>query len=484
MISGFNLFRDIAASAGRTVPHANRPIVCVQGLGFVGAAMAVALANARDARGEPYFDVIGVDLPTPEGLAKIAAINSGTLPIKAADPKFSSALDQAHALGNLIATADPAAYALAETIVIDVHLDVTYREGEPVLKLDNFRSAIKSVGGYMRRGCLVMVETTVPPGTCEKIIAPQLAEALRERGLPENAFLLAHSYERIMPGSDYLDSIVNFWRVYAGYTPEAADACEKFLSKLINTRDYKLTRLSPITSSEVGKVLENSYRAATIAFMDEWSRFAESIGIDLFEVISAIRKRPTHSNMRQPGFGVGGYCLTKDPLLAPLAARHLFDMPNLTFPFCELAVTVNRTMPLASLNKVQQILGGRLSGKSILLLGVSYRQEVGDTRYSPSQIFVEHARARGAKVMCHDPYVDYWPELREQLPSEIPTPEHIDAVVFAVPHRDYRTLDVKTWLNGSQPVILDANDVLNNDQRASALAAGCTLVSTGRGRTL
>ena len=118
-----------------------------------------------------------------------------------------------------------------------------------------------------------------------------------------------------MPGKNYFDSIVNYWRVYAGIDDESAKKCEKFLKKIINTKDYPLTRLSDTTSSETAKVLENSYRAANIAFIEEWGRFAEDIGIDIFEIIESIRMRPTHSNIRQPGFGVGGYCLTKDPIL-------------------------------------------------------------------------------------------------------------------------------------------------------------------------
>jgi nucleotide sugar dehydrogenase len=282
-----------------------------------------------------------------------------------------------------------------------------------------------------------------------------------------------------MPGAHYLDSVVNFWRVFAGHTPEAADACEDFLSKVVNVSEYPLTRLSSTTASEIGKVLENSYRAATIAFMEEWGRLAEAIGVDLFEVISAIRMRPTHSNMRQPGFGVGGYCLTKDPLFAQYGAHELLGLQELGFPFCERAIEANRVMPLVSLDKLEELLGG-LDGKRLLLLGMSYRAGVGDTRHSPSAVFVEHAEARGAQVVPHDPLVS---GLEEQEPSsrQPPSPDGFDGVVFAVSHPEYVELDVRSWLGTTRPLVLDANAVLSLGQLTDLASEGCRVWSIGRG---
>jgi nucleotide sugar dehydrogenase len=333
----------------------------------------------------------------------------------------------------------------------------------------------------MKPGSLIMVETTVPPGTCEKLVQPILAESLKERGLPENSILLSHSYERVMPGKDYFDSIVNFWRVYSGFTTEAADACEAFLSKVINVTEYPLKRLHSTTASEAAKVLENSYRAVNIAFMEEWGRFAEAVGIDMFEIVNAIRKRPTHSNIRQPGFGVGGYCLTKDPLFAEISAREFYGLNELKFPFCHNAVEVNRVMPLVSLDKIKVILGEDLSKTSILLLGISYRQDVGDTRYSPSEVFTRSAQDSGATVFCHDPLIDEWPEMGLKIPQKIPESDGIDVVVFAVPHKEYQELNISSWINGANPLVLDANNVLTKKQREEFHSAGCKVISIGRG---
>ncbi len=480
-VTTYHSYSDLGRSLGVRVNAEERPVVCVQGLGFVGAAMATAVAAARGPEGEPWFNVVGVDLPTEDGRTKVDAINAGRVPIPTNDRRLEDALWRARDDGNILATTDPDVYALASVVVVDVPLDVVPNGDRPTVQMEGFRSAIRTLGQTLRPGALVVIETTVPPGTTEKVAAPELARGLEERGLPPDAVLLAHAYERVMPGSLYLESIVSFWRAYAGHTPEAADACGAFLSKVVDVGAYPLTRLHSTTASETAKVLENSYRATTIALMEEWGRFAEAVGVDLFEVIAAIRLRPTHSNMRQPGFGVGGYCLTKDPLLAGIAARELFNMPHLDFPFSRLAVAANNAMPLASLERVTDLLGGDLDGRTILLLGVSYRSDVGDTRYSPSEIFVRAAQARGATVLCHDPLVDSWPELDATVLPELPAVDGIDAVVFAVPHAEYSALDLEAWFDSARPAVLDANNVLSEAQRKRLRAAGCAFASIGRG---
>ena len=459
----------------------NRPLVCVQGLGFVGSAMSVAAAMAKDENGVPYFNVVGVDLPTKLGKSSIDQINKGVFPFGTIDKKLLDSLATVHKQGNLIATSDESVYSLASVVVIDVNFDVDYIHGIPTVDFGNLRKIIRILGQRLKPGSLIIIETTVPPGTCEKVVAPELNECLLMRGLPDNSISLAHSYERVMPGEKYYDSIVNYWRVYAGFTETAANMCEEFLSKIINVKKYPLTRLPLTTASETAKVLENSYRTVNIAFIEEWSRFAEDVGIDLYQIIDAIRVRPTHCNIRQPGFGVGGYCLTKDPMFASISATTLFNLDNKDFPFCTLSLETNRNMPLASLEKIEEMLGGSLMGKRILLLGVSYRPGVADTRYSPAETFVVSAEKKGAVVHCHDPLIQYWPELDVQLPKNIPPANKYDGIVFAVSHVDYQQLDLIRWLGSASPCILDANNVLTESQRRVLKNSTINFRSTGRG---
>lgn len=470
--------------------NSGRPVVCVQGLGFVGSAMAIAIANANakgdereDDRGQgpPLYSVIGVDLPTDAGRHRVECIRRGQMPFPGGDLKMDAALARAHAAGNLTATSDPEVFRLADIVLVDINLDIDWSAPQPKVHFGPLEHAIDDLGARLRPGTLVIIETTVPPGTCKRVIAPRLAAALEARGLPAGAILLAHSYERVMPGAQYYSSIVDYWRVYAGLTEEAAEICEQFLRTVINVEAYPLTRLGSTIASETAKVLENAYRATTIAFMEEWGRFAEAVGIDMFEIVAAIRKRPTHANIRQPGFGVGGYCLTKDPLFGAVAARALFDRPDLTFPFSSQAVRTNSAMPLVVLDKMRERFGGVLAGRRILLLGISYREDIGDTRYSPSQIFVETAEQEGATVTAHDPLVAHWPELDRPVLGTLPDARNFDAVVFTQPSDAYRRLNIAGWLAGTAVAVFDANNVLTDGQRCGLHGLGLGVISVGRG---
>lgn len=444
----------------------NRKIVCVQGLGFVGSAMSLAIANAKDKDGSSLYNVIGIDIPNEAGQQKAESINAGVFPFENNDLKLQQAEKDIFQEGNLWATTDADYFEYADVVVVDINLDIKYTDNqEPILDLIPFESAIHTLGCHIKEGTLVIVETTVPPGSCERVVYPILCEEFEKRGLSKDKIYVAHSYERVMPGNDYFDSIVNFWRVYSGINLDSADKCQVFLESIIHTDQYPLTRLDKTTATEIAKVLENSYRATTIAFMEEWGRFAEAVGVDLFDVVNAIRMRPTHSNMRQPGFGVGGYCLTKDPYFAPLAAQNIFGLEGHVFPFSTQAVKINNAMPLVSLNRVEDLLGGDLKGKKLLVLGVSYRQDVGDTRYSPTEIFAREALRRGAYVDYQDPLVSYWREMEKEVLQEIPEFEGYDAVIFAVQHKQYQALNFKNLSVDNNTLIFDANCVLSKEQR-------------------
>lgn len=455
-------------------------VVCVQGLGYVGAATCVAIATAQDESKGPLYQVIGVDLPTERGQKRVQSLEKGLFPFKHRDSKLTQTLKNVKTSKNLAATCDERAFEQADIIVVAVPFEVRLKP-HPKLSPSGFRSAIETVGRHMRPEALIVITTTVPPGSCEKIVLPILKEALKSRKLPSDNIRLSFSYERVMPGKNYLASITHFWRVYAGNSPDAAAACERFLSSFIRVSEFPLTKLNTMREAELGKILENSYRAMTIAFMEEWGRFAEAVDIDLYKVISAIRIRPTHSNMRQPGFGVGGYCLTKDPLLAALSAQELFDRPDLTFPFSTQAVAINEQMPLVGLYKIRDFFDGSLKGKKLLLLGVSYRQDVGDTRYAPAQIFVEAAQREGATVRCHDPLVEYWTELDIRPHQELPSPKEFDAIIFSVAHREYADIDFKSWLGSHHPLILDTGNILSETQRNNIKSQGSRLIFIGRG---
>ena len=450
----------------------------------MGAAMAVAVASACSEAGDPLYQVVGVDQDNEVGRKRAAMLGRGQFHFQTTDRLLVKALSDCHTRGNLTTTVDESIYDAADIVVVDIALDIPFRDIVPTFEMTGFEGAFRSVASRVPPDSLILVETTVPPGTCDRILRPILNEELSSRGLPSDAVHLAHSFERVMPGEQYLESITHFWRVYSGCTARAADTCEAFLSSIIDIARYPLTRLSSTTASETAKVMENAYRAANIAFIDEWTKFSEAVGIDLYEVIDAIRVRPTHSNIRFPGLGVGGYCLTKDPAFAPAASRQILNSPDIKFPISMMSLRVNQEMPLHAVDRLKQLLGGDLDQKRVLMLGVSYRPGVGDTRYSPAEVFARVLIEGGAEVEAYDPFISDWVEMDMQLPEKMPSPMTFDAAVFTTGHDEFKELDLVTWLDGSQPVILDTVNVASKVQRERCRDLGVKVESIGRGTGL
>ena len=424
-----------------TSAHKGKSIVAVQGLGFVGTVMSLVIANS-DA-GE--YAVIGVDQATVDSYWKIAEINLGVCPIFSSDPLVSEFFENTKRQENFYATYDSLAFSYADVIIVDINLDVTKVKNEHGniesydVPLVGFKKAIDSIGKVCKEDALILVETTVPPGTCKKVVYPILVENMKSRGLATNNFKLGHSYERVMPGPNYVNSIKNFYRVYSGINEESADAVEKFLKTIISTDEYPLTRLKTTESTEMAKVLENSYRAMNISFAIEWSRFAENAGVDLYEVVDAIRLRPTHANLMYPGIGVGGYCLTKDPLMASWASEEFFGLES-GLQSSVKAVENNDKMPMFCFDFVSNILKDHDKKiTNIGLLGVAYGPGIGDTRFSPVEDFYKRLSVHFDNIKCQDPHVPLWAELNLEVETSLEAflANSFDILILTTGHRDY-----------------------------------------------
>ena len=467
--------------------HKGKKVIVVQGLGFVGAVMTLICSNALT---EEYA-VIGVDLANSNNYWKIASINEGVFPIVASDPKIEEFYEKTQSKGNLLATFDSYAYAVADVIIVDINLDVLKNSdfSKTLINYDvnlkPFEKGIETIGNNCKEDVLILVETTVPPGTCEKVVYPLIKKCLLNRNLAIDKFKLGHSYERVMPGPNYIDSIQNFYRVYSGIDEKSAISVEKFLRTIISTKKYILNQLANTNATEMAKVLENSYRAMNIAFMVEWSRFAELADVNLYEVVSAIRMRPTHSNMMLPGIGVGGYCLTKDPLLASWSKQNLFESSQ-PLKQSETSVQINDQMPLFAFNYLKETFKENLSGKKVLLLGVSYRSDISDTRYTPVEPFYDYLTSEGAKIHLHDPYVDIWEEKGIEVSSDLNEllKEDIDIFVFCTNHSEYinnASLVESISNNKNQKkFIFDTVGVLNQNE-INILKQSYTVKVVGRG---
>jgi len=495
----------------------NREIVVVMGVGFVGAVMAGVVADSVDPEtGEPYYFVIGMQRPSVRSYWKISYLNRGIAPVEAEDPEVAPLIERC--VGerkNLTASFSYDALSLADVVVVDVQCDYHKETLGNVKKgyadIAALESSLETIGQQIDPGCLVLIETTVPPGTTEYIAYPIIKKAFAGRGISDREPLLAHSFERVMPGRNYVASIRDFWRVCSGINDEARLRVKEFLSRVINVETYPLTVLDSPIESETCKIVENSYRATLLAFLDEWSRFAERNHVDLTKVIQAIKVRPTHSNIIFPGPGIGGYCLPKDGGLGVWAYNRLMGFDDEIFKMTPTAIDINDTRALHVAELVRDALrnmGKIVAASRIALLGASYREDVGDTRYSGSELIVRKLTEMGGDIVVHDPYVRHWWELEKQ--DTYPAPGHswarffrnqegltdirmhtdlqqalagVDAVVLAVRHHQYRDLSPEDILKmaGRPMAVIDCFGILTDDQIRRYFQLGCEVKGLGRG---
>ena len=459
----------------------NKEVVVVQGLGFVGAVMSIVVSNSK----KKNYAVVGVD--RKQNIDIINDINNGIFPIKSSDPKIEEYFQKSIEKENFFATYDTSAYSYASVIIVDINLDVQKISDSNGnlnsfnVDLNPFKNAIRTIGKNCKEDTLILVETTVPPGTCMKVVKPIIEEELIKRKLSIDKIKIGHSYERVMPGPEYINSIKNFYRVYSGVDENSAVETEKFLKTIISTAEYPLTRLVNTNATEMAKVLENSYRAMNIAFAVEWSRYAEEAGVNLYEIVDAIRMRPTHSNLMYPGIGVGGYCLTKDPLLASWAKINHFNSNN-NLGQSEKGVKINDKMPHYAFEFMKKVFDlDSLANKKVLLLGVSYRSDVGDTRYSPVEPFYLNCVENKALVDTHDPYVQYWEEINIKVSQDLNEKLDMtwDIIVFSTAHSDYKDPKVISKISKMCDVkvldtlgILEEKDIVELNKRNKVKVLG------------
>ncbi len=493
-----------------------REIVVVMGLGFVGAVMAGVIADSVDRKtGKPGKFVIGMQRPSTRSFWKIGYLNQGIPPVEAEDLEVAPLIRRCvRQKKTLMATYTYDALTLADAVVVDVQCDYNKetlgdcRQGSADIAA--LEDSLRVIGGKIRPDCLVLIETTVPPGTTEYVAYPIVKKAFEERGIVQEP-LLAHSFERVMPGREYVCSIRDFWRVCSGLNDEARRRVMKFLSEVLNVSKYPLTVLDRPIESETCKIVENSYRATLLAFLNEWSLFAERNGVDLIKVINAIKVRPTHSNMIFPGPGIGGYCLPKDGGLGVWSYQTLMGFDDDIFKITPLAIDINDTRALHAAELVRDALrnmGRIVAASRIAVLGVSYREDVGDTRYSGSEILVRKLTEMGADVIVHDPYVKHWWEMEKQ--DTYPAPGHsrsrffrnqerlkdlvvqkdlanalrgANAVVLAVRHQSYRNLDPDeiVAMAGKPAAVIDCFGILDDSAIRRYFELGCEVKGLGRG---
>ncbi|MGA2284822.1 MAG: nucleotide sugar dehydrogenase [Dehalococcoidia bacterium] len=418
--------------------------VCVVGLGRIGLPLAVQCASKG-------MRVTGADIDA----ALVEKIDAGTCPYPDEDG-LAEAMASAHAAGLLTATTDTTeAVRRSSVVVIVVPVGLTAEKRADFAALD---TAARAVAGGIQRQTLVVLETTVPLGTTRRRLGAALEASGRRIG---SDLFLAYSPERVFVGR-VLTDLRRYPKIVGGADEESARRAAAFYESVL---DAPVLKLASCEAAELVKLAETTYRDVNIALANEFARIADAHGIDVTEVIAAANSQP-FSHIHQPGVGVGGHCI-------PVYPRFLLEGDRARLP--EAARQINDGMAAYAVERLGRALGG-LAGKTVLILGLSYRPDVKEAAFSSAFLLVDELTARGARVLVHDPLFSA-EEVRALAlePAEPFPPPHVDAVIVQALHSAYRDVDFRAF-SGCQ-VVLDGRDVLS---REKIEALGMRYVGIGR----
>ena len=429
--------------------------VAVVGMGYVGAPLAAVLAEV------PGFTVVGVQRRSERSGWKIDFLNKGISPYRL-EPELGEMLSRAVSRGSLHVTDSFDVCGDADCVIVTAQTPID--EGKRP-RLGNLRQIFAEVGSRLKRGALVSLASTVPPGTTEGVVKPALEDACdMEAG---SGFSLVFSYERVTPGR-LVHNIRRLPRVVGGYTPECTARGIEFYRNICLAGVHG----TDIVTAETTKLVENAYRDVNIAFANEAALICGCLGVDFHRARALVNSLPRiegeprlnpFRDVHFPGAGVGGHCLPKDPWLLLHGYEAMSDTgfePRLI----PAARVVNDAMPGQVKRLVVEALGEQgvsLCEARIVLLGLGFKGETEDARNSPTLALYDLLRHESGDVVVHDPYIEIW----EGVPLVHGLDEAVegrDCLVVTTRHSVYGEINLD-WLRGvmRRPIIVDGRDVFD-----------------------
>lgn len=430
----------------------------VIGMGYVGIPAAALFANVEG------FTVVGIQRRSRRSGWKIDWLNQGRNPIGGEEPGLSELIKRVVEKGTFRVTDDFSECRDADYILIDVQTP-TDEKGTP--RYESLKEVSRQIGRNMPKNVLVVIESTVAPGTTENVVKPILEE---ESGLKAGKdFYLAFSYERVMVGR-LLHNIINYPRIIGGIDEESTRRAMELYKHIIKAELYPTDALT----AEVAKVVENTYRDVNIAFANEVALMCESLRVDVFKVRELVNTLPNDPsnpsanpirNMHFPGAGVGGHCLPKDPWLLKYGVD-TYGKFKIQPEIIVKSRKLNSWMPIHMVELLEEGLkeaDRRLEDSKIAILGVAFLENSDDTRNTPAKPLYEILKERKAKPILHDPYVrDFEIPFTRNLDETI---TDADALVLVTKHKQYLDLDLDYIKNKMRtPVIIDGRNAYDKNK--------------------
>ncbi|HOW60235.1 MAG TPA: nucleotide sugar dehydrogenase [Candidatus Moranbacteria bacterium] len=408
--------------------------VCIIGLGYVGLPLAVQCALKG-------YTVYGLE----NDIEKNNLINAGKSPIK------EDFLEKNLPNIKVEATNDPSVIQKADVVIMCVPTPVDenyYPDLTPV------KDATHAIVKNLKKGQLIVIESTINPGVCEEVIKPMFDEAGYEIG---KDYELAHCPERINPG-DPKWNVTNIPRVVGSFTKKGLGAAVDFYSDVI---DAEIMPMKSIREAEATKIVENSFRDINIAFVNELAKSFDVLGIDVVDVIKGASTKPFAFMPHWPSRGIGGHCIPVDPYyLIERAKASGFD-----HEFLKTARKVNNSMPEYTVELLQDALNQirmPLNGTKIGLMGISYKANIADLRESPALKIIKFLKIHKADVLIFDPHT----EKHSTVKSLDELLEKSDALILATNHKEFLEINPETFKKNEIKVIIDGMNCLNKEEIA------------------
>ncbi len=430
--------------------------VVVVGMGYVGIPTAALFADVEG------FDVVGVQRRSERSGWKIDRLNAGECPIGGLEPGLPELIAEVVRKGKFRVTDDVSVYKDADVILIDVQTPV---DEDHAPMYDSLREVSEEVGRRMKEGVMVVVESTVAPGTTNHVVRPILEEASgMKAGIDLN---LVFSYERVTVGR-LLHNMIYMPRIVGGLTPECTRRGIQFYNNVVKAKLYP----SDCLTAEIAKVTENTYRDVNIAFANEIALICESLGANVHEVRRLVNSLPhdpsdparnPYRMMHIPGGGVGGHCLPKDPWLL----KHGLDAYGTRRFTPELLIKsrkLNDSMPQHILELTREALlekDVKLEDAKICILGLAFLPDSDDTRNTPTLTFYHLLKNNCREAVIHDPFVKTHQgiPLTDDLEDAL---KNKDCMVVMTRHKEYADLrlpHLKKTL--TTPAIVDGRNLFN-----------------------
>ncbi len=403
--------------------NGNGKRICVIGLGYIGLPTASMLAIQG-------FDVIGVDI----NKKRVEEIKN--LSFKTKEKDLMTLVKGAINSGNLKVQTKP---ERADVFIICVPTPCIENNGKKKCDLKYLNKAIENIKPYLEDGNLIIIESTIPPGTTDEIY---------KRLSKDKKIYVAHCPERVLPGN-ILKELVENDRVIGGVDKKSAEMAKDIYETFVTGKIY----LTDAKTAEMVKLMENTYRDVNIALANEFAKIAEEIGINVWEAINLANKHP-RVNILKPGPGVGGHCISIDPWFIVEKSSNA--------KLIKTARELNDSMPLFVVEKIKKII--KKDNGKIAIFGVTYKGNVDDTRESPAEKVAGKLIEDGFEVKCYDSYAR---EFKYPLSSLDDAVDNADIIVVLAEHDEFKNFDKDDIKHISSKVrskiILDTKNIINKE---------------------